>query len=413
MSASHVPTLNLNDSSLYKPVGFYESASPILHRTTLATVTAMSILPMNRVLAINSSYAHEFEGPSFKCETATGYRLQNISAVFNETKQQIQDGRMDDANIRYLSFTNMELGILSEPGFYNVSAFVSECIIGTTFGNCHAPVGGWGQPILWARLGAESITCAVHNTFFNVQIEAFGSTQTMTRVDFEWKDRIDLSSASDGEGDIARYSFYALTYALNGFFGIGHASVKSMIADTALLELLQRSIPQLRSMVTQEDWMLHENRTFAEIVEELSRNQTLSLFSSEKLWLPMEQTNLTTVTHTTYPNVYEYRPYNLWLAYGIAVASSFIAVLLGLYALWLNGVSHDNSFSSIMASTRNGFLDELTLGHSLGATPMSKVILGTKLRFGELSKGMEKDRPRASFGVEEAIQPLEKGQLIY
>ena len=186
-----------------------------------------------------------------------------------------------------------------------------------------------------------------------------------------------------------------------------------MIVDTALLELLQRSSPRLRATVPQEDWMAAENRTFLQMVEELSRNQTLSLFSSEKLWLPMEETNLAEVVYSSYKPVYEYRPYNLWLAYGIAITLSFVAILLGLHALWLNSVSHNNSFSSIMASTRNVFLDELTLGHSLGATPMSKERLRTRLRFGELSKGIEKGRPRAGFGVEEAIQPLKKGQLIY
>ena len=118
--------------------------------------------------------------------------------------------------------------------------------------------------------------------------------------------------------------------------------------------------------------MLAENRTFSELVEELSRNQTLSLFSNDRFWLPTKSSSLSDVSHWTSNTVYEYRPYNLWLAYGIAIASSFFAVVLGLYALWRNGVSHDNSFSAIMAVTQNDFLNELTLGHSLGATPMSK-----------------------------------------
>jgi hypothetical protein len=53
--------------------------------------------------------------------------------------------------------------------------------------------------------------------------------------------------------------------------------------DTALLELLQRSFPKLRATVPQEDWMVTENRIFLQMVEESFRNQTLSLFSSEKL----------------------------------------------------------------------------------------------------------------------------------
>jgi hypothetical protein len=366
----------------------------------------MSILPMKRVLADNTSYTHEFEGPSLKCETATGYRLQNISAVVNETKQQVLTTvgfrPYADAEIKYLSFTRDEDG-LSANATYNVTTFVSEWLIGNAFRACDTSRGDYSNPVLWARMGEESITCAVHNTRFKIWVMASGPTQTITTVDFEWQERM--------VNHITRNTFNALASLLNRFFGMftdgvtraGYFSGKTMIADTALIELLQRSSPQLRAAVPQEDWMAAENRTFPQMIEELSRNQTLSLFSSDKLWLPMEDTNLTQVVHNTIETVYGYRPYNLSLSYGIAIALSFISVLLGLYALWLNGVSHDNSFSSIMASTRNTYLDELTLGHSLGATPMSKEILRTRLRFGELGEGMEKMRPRAGFGTEEAI----------
>jgi hypothetical protein len=360
---------------------------------------------MKIVLAVNTPYVHEFQGPSFECETATGDRLQNISAVLNETKQQILvagDLEMGDVEIMYLTFTRDEDG-LSANGTHNATTFVPECVVGDTFSSCDASGGDYSNPVLWACMGNESITYAIHNTDFKARIEASGSTQIMTSVDFERKERM--------VNTITKNTFNALASLLNRVFGTftdggasgDYFSGKTMIADTALLELLQRSFPQLRATVPQEDWMAAETRTFPEMVEELSRNQTLSLFSSEKLWLPMEDTNLTTVIHNTSRTVYEYRPYNLWLVYGITIALSFIAVLLGLHALWLNGFSHDNSFSSIMASTRNGYLDELTLGHSLGTTPMSKEILRTRLRFGELGEGMEKGRPRAGFGTVDTI----------
>jgi hypothetical protein len=410
-STSHVPTLNFNDTSLYETMGLGDSSSPVLHRLTLATATGMQILPMKRVLAINTSYTHEFEGPSLNCEVAIGYRLQNISAVLNKTKQQVlvaADLRLGDADIKYLSHTRDEDGV-STNRTYNVTTFVSEYVVGNTLKSCDASGGPYDKPVLWARMGNESITCAVHNTHFNVYVVAPGSTQTMTRVDFEWKERMKTL--------VTNNTFNALASLLNGFFGMftnggasgGYFSGKTIIADTALLELLQRSFERLRVTVPQEDWMASENRTFLEMVEELSRNQPLSLSSSEKLWLPMESTNLTKVVHTSSQAVYEYRPYNLWLAYGIAIALSFDAVLLGLHALWLNGVSHDNSFSSIMASTRNAYLDELTLGHSLGATPMSKEILQTRLRFGELEEGMEKLRPRGGLWARRDDPAAEEG----
>jgi hypothetical protein len=85
--------------------------------------------------------------------------------------------------------------------------------------------------------------------------------------------------------------------------------------------------------------------------------------------------------------------------------------------VWLNGICHDTSFSSIMSTTRNKFLDELTLGYSLGAAPTPRAVSKVRLRFGELKDseilaGVE-ERPRAAFGVEGDTLLLKKGQLIY
>lgn len=57
---------------------------------------------------------------------------------------------------------------------------------------------------------------------------------------------------------------------------------------------------------------------------------------------------------TTRPhNVYAYNPKNLFLAYGIALFFSLVANILGTLAYISNGVSHNNSFSSIVRATRN------------------------------------------------------------
>lgn len=52
-------------------------------------------------------------------------------------------------------------------------------------------------------------------------------------------------------------------------------------------------------------------------------------------------------------NVYAYRTKNLFLAYGIALAVALFAIVLGMLAYISNGVSHNNSFSSIVRATRN------------------------------------------------------------
>ena len=87
--------------------------------------------------------------------------------------------------------------------------------------------------------------------------------------------------------------------------------------------------------------------------------------------------------------VYAYNPLNLVISYAVAVAMSALAGVAGLLAAYSNGVIHANSFSTLVATTRNRTLDALFAGESLGAVPVSRNILDRKLRFGRL---MRRDR---------------------
>jgi hypothetical protein len=66
-----------------------------------------------------------------------------------------------------------------------------------------------------------------------------------------------------------------------------------------------------------------------------------------------------------------------------------------------------------MTTTRNKYLDEITLGYSLGSAPTPDAVKKLKLRFGELQDGGIEERTRAAFGLDGETVPLRKGQLIY
>jgi hypothetical protein len=139
----------------------------------------------------------------------------------------------------------------------------------------------------------------------------------------------------------------------------------------------------------------------------------MSLTIASSIRLPQNATNTTLVTQATFYTVYEYRARNLIMTYGIAIAFSAFGVLLGLRALWLNGICHETSFSSIMTTTRNRYLDEMTLGYSLGSAPTPWQVQRLALRFGGVKDGGSEDRTRAAFGLEGDTVPLRKGQMIY
>ena len=101
------------------------------------------------------------------------------------------------------------------------------------------------------------------------------------------------------------------------------------------------------------------------------------------------------------------------MTYSIAIAFSAFGVVLGLWALSRNGICHETSFSSIMTTTRNKYLDEMTLGYSLGSAPTPQAVKELELRFGGMRDGGPEDKMRAAFGSEGDTAPLRKGQVIY
>jgi hypothetical protein len=77
------------------------------------------------------------------------------------------------------------------------------------------------------------------------------------------------------------------------------------------------------------------------------------------------------------------------------------------------------SFSSIVAVTRNSTLDNLLVGNSLGAEPMSKDVMAKKLMFGVLrhelqgnGPGTSSDIDHASFGLCDEVARIERGHAI-
>lgn len=84
-----------------------------------------------------------------------------------------------------------------------------------------------------------------------------------------------------------------------------------------------------------------------------------------------------------------------------------------------NGVAHSSTFSAIVLTTRNEELDELSQGHSLGATPLDENVAGVKLRFGELLQhrqretGMSGSAAHVGFGTEQNVSAMRKGGKYY
>jgi hypothetical protein len=150
----------------------------------------------------------------------------------------------------------------------------------------------------------------------------------------------------------------------------------------------------------------------------LECNITISMLSGANFTktIPGHVFSLTNV------DVYEYDMKNLLVSYAAVLLVTFIAMCVGIYSLLENGVYHDTTFSTFMATMRNVDLDTMSDGTCLGDV---KKIEQRKLMFGMLinDRGTESeesmpvngetgsDYPHAAFGLEGTVVRLRKGAL--
>lgn len=94
---------------------------------------------------------------------------------------------------------------------------------------------------------------------------------------------------------------------------------------------------------------------------------------------------LTPITVITTPNTYIYKPTDLYLAYGFALLSTLLAVILGCVDILRNGASFTNSFSTSLRTTRDANFDTLvTEEDSSGSDPLPKHLAKIKVSYDEL-----------------------------
>ncbi|TVY17514.1 hypothetical protein LARI1_G004665 [Lachnellula arida] len=146
------------------------------------------------------------------------------------------------------------------------------------------------------------------------------------------------------------------------------------------------------------------NHTLERAIEDLATNITISMMTSSNLTSISQKTTEVHLFPTR--NLYHYNPLYLLLSYGLAFLFTTLSISLGLYTFHTNGVIHGSTFSSIIMTTRNSKLDEISKGSSLGR-PLDKELKMLRLRFGAIN--MDGKVERAAFGVGDKVGALKKG----
>ncbi|GKU22912.1 unnamed protein product [Fusarium langsethiae] len=172
-----------------------------------------------------------------------------------------------------------------------------------------------------------------------------------------------------------------------------------------------------QSPFPQEKWLCR-NRTLTYALEDLINNITISFLTTQALTHPTVS-NISADVSTTEVH-YHYSPRRLALSYALAAFATLLSLAAGFWAIYLNGVVHNSSFSSFLYTTRNAGLDTMVTnaGLSLGADTDDGTLDDVQLRFGLLHDMAEttlnnETAKHVAFGFRDSVTPQEKGDNCY
>ncbi|KAK4459662.1 hypothetical protein QBC42DRAFT_299192 [Cladorrhinum samala] len=484
-STKPVPAVNF---SIIEPLyHFYESVremdygflsnngiTPKLTRILSSAATSLQILPM-KAIAPNSTYEMTFHGPSLRCSRPEPIIHEAIHLMVNSTYEVVYQWTPERfaQEMSWVAFAPTEnifqyvylglkgtIPLASNKTRVEFLKFARICILqGDSFDNqylCEGVVGfdesnarnvtyeymstlksadgsaNYGRIWVWVN-ASTTYDCVLTDTEYSARF-VYSESESMQRVDpgynFTWTENDLYGSYFATAGALSNFLTGAIRSDSEGSLIVrqtritesaifGALNLKSEVGDSG---------PGLSSrVITPEIRALARGKTAGELIEELSRNFTLSLFSVDQV-LSMNLTEAV-VTVSSQANVYAYASRNLVITYAVTSALSLIAILVGLVSLLRNGVSHEIGFLAFLLTTRNPRLDNFTLDQSMGALPHSEKVKETKLRFGfirgsngnmmqpewqslKTSSGDDQGQTgpgRVGFGFENEVQPLIKG----
>lgn len=461
--AMHVPMVDYgNISALYtfnqnsQSLGVYTAdngITPSFNRLMAQTASGHGILPMVAFVSGSATYALNFSAPSMQCVAAPPNVTAQIQKIYRGTGS-LSNGTLSSPIIslhgQYIAFTPqvdmlMPYSIRPEYTDYDYTDFVNSCILpsgsvdkaaGGTYLNCDGmtdfistdefkkgglpPRVSFATADVWVYVkGSDNYwNCSVRDTQFGITFNITGNVQT---IDQSYTFKYTGQSLNNSHYVYGQIMSDWLTGAVIGWAG-QLVSYRTSITRTSLYGSLRTYSGPLDdpaegyisdSAIPDHDRALTRGLNMGQLIEELSRNLTLSYFSADQLHLPGGIEAVVDIE--TRPNIYHYNVANLAWAYGVAIAVTFMSAIIGIKAMLANGVSHETSFSSILCSTRNPTLDRLSVGSSLAATPLAKTVRKTELRFGLLQDRTNEPEliKRVAFGVDEEIDTLQKGTVCY
>jgi hypothetical protein len=334
-------------------------------RRRLISVAYQGQLPTFTAPEVNSSYVLQFNGPAVSCQNIISDSIiaDLDAAVFDSTF-------LSDYN--YVSWT---------PNSTTTVPFSNGSVIGPF------PIGGTlgydpnSDVVLYvASRGTDKwsvIKCSLHDASYAVSFFFENGKQSIEVSDYRILNSILLTQVDLITGKSFALSapqdrpYFAvmdlLGETLTGTMwharGNGYTTPDTNSRDhTRVLETnlaFSQELSPLYGSFTGSDSPPNATSPspLASMIEELVQNMTISILTVPELLNTQEDS--TTMSVTTFYNVYNYNWERLALAYAIAIGLTFIAVLIGMYIIISTGSSYSNRFSTILRMSRYEELDVL------------------------------------------------------
>lgn len=296
--------------------------TPYLTRLMSSTATGSGLLPMNAVAA-NATYGIKFHGPSFQCSTPSPNVTSSILTLLNTTSHYLQASSkgprapyMDtttDTSMAFMAIAPTTL-MLTEPESNQgvnstlLRAVAELCITGADWAGL--------APLTYGELSQSGVQCegitnitttdALGATWNDGQfwIWVQNSTYNCLLTDTEYD--VTFTSSTDGTQAINpnyKYNFTGLGQSGN-YYVIANAIVnlltgavvadqgiyeyKTRLAETALYGALKEGLYEGTwgippGTIANDTKALARNLSMGSLIEELSRNLTLNLFTANQV----------------------------------------------------------------------------------------------------------------------------------
>ncbi|TGO51653.1 hypothetical protein BOTNAR_0349g00110 [Botryotinia narcissicola] len=472
-----LPVLDFSKASWNNSVDGQYNAVSITNTIAINTASNINVLGLSRQVSGSEwSYTLQFYGPSIKCNEPNDTQ----QAIFNNITKYYEQNNVftyDDKNDNRI---NTSFGIGSGKIVY--TSWSSWYAGGTPNAGFIPPLlklHGSYYPQLWIQTSTSALVCTSVNATFNIAVSYIDGVQYVTQQSIETIGHYDLSymdvgdiesgptitdsngvtvaTATGGSAKVLWNQYIPHMYALGAILG-GNITLRDVtlgssqneqyngygttnILGTGLMaceEIASTPFKNESSYLignpsstftntfssTTRPWLCR-NKTLARGIEDLANNITISYLSSPDL---TSDSDLQTIFTSNTNNYYVYHPFWLLISYGLAFLFSIMAVAVGIHAVKCNGVVHSNSFSAIIATTRNPELDEILGRSCLGAEPLREDPGQCRLKFGPLldqvltgiHKSAEEEsesqwqmvrHSHVAFGIEHNVGELRKRDL--